>query len=407
MFSILLQPLCVQKISQHVTAWKYLFRLSLLERQKKLESRYRDLLVKLQECGAEINRFELECRSQFSEATRANDFRSSTYPVESNRRSPSASVEGSCNRQQSVDNSFRFLSDVSPLEEAPQAIGADGMKNSISMGFLMSSYQKENKSASEETKHNSALRERLEAYAKLSHSLQNNVEDSFNTQAREYHADDVEIDSSRGLYENLAYVPRVPKRQSNEEHDRMTLTSMESVNDVHYRRNADWNRIPEPPTAYHRSEDSGVASFYENICATRQSNPISTCSRGGQIVDEHSETLFSCQVLIDIKFTVSNQLHVRLEEMKEVEMPAELENIQFSVEILSLHYPHSSTGGCSSCHCSRQFSAKELDVGGSLIINEFIVFDLPRTELASKFLRIIIFCGSTSTSAAFENFLVS
>ena len=283
-------------------------------------------------------------------------------------------------------------------------MGADVMKNSKSMGFLMLSYQNENQSASNETNHNSALRERLETYVYLSNisQLPSYAKEPRSPKSSECHASDAEAEGeSGGIYENIIVAPRVPKRHSNEEHDRMTMT-LESNNEAYYHSNPEWKRIPEVTSSYHRSEDSGIA-FYENISGAGKNSGRSAAA--SHVVDEHSETLFACQVLIDIKFTVSNQLHVRLEEMKEVEMPSCLENIQFSVEILSMNYPHPLTG--ASCHCSRQFSAKELDIGGNLIVNEFMVFDLPRKELTSKILRIIIFCGSTSASSSFENFLVS
>ena len=319
--------------------------------------------------------------------------------VSSPKRERPALPRTTSGKSNNMYNQPVFLSDVSPDKDLDEPIFGV-VTQSPSDQFARTSLRNKNISDSVE-KHHLATMTR-------SQSFRNEVVSAYLAQRTQLAPVAVKDQNRESMYENIQYSPpesvRHFQRQS-EEHN-PTEAHYESV----YEESA--NQVISPLSVFrHDRDDSGVA-FYENISSGPRKKEASTSSdHKKSLSNESSSTSQSnyfasvkCKILIDIKFTVDHQLHVRLEELKDLTMLQSLSGLQFSVELYSLDDPNFSV-----CQCSGFLANNDFEIGGNLIVNEFMAFDLPYSgQIDSCFIRVIMFCRpQTSVSQSLpENFLV-
>ncbi len=354
----------------------FLFRLSLLEQKRQLESECLSITERLR---------DMSVTSPSSEADPLRHARNPSTSKGVDRPGSRFAAHPRSVYENKVDSKTTFLSDVSPEKEEGsysfQRGAADVARSSTYIGHLKS-------------------QSRLsQQHIPRSHSFKSNLlsvnENSASKEAT--------------LYENLRkFSPETSPRvlqssKSSEEHNNREPYYEPLLNEE------------SPEVVRHDRDDSGVVAFYENILSSIQKTPVRD-QRGDNSLSEHKRSLSSesssnasyysslkCKILIDIKFTVDDQLHVRLEELKDLTLLQSLAGLQFSVELYSLDDPSNSV-----CQCSGFEACNEFEISGKLIVNEFMTFALPYNgKIDSCFLRVIMFCRPRTNSQYLpENFLV-
>ena len=302
-------------------------------------------------------------------------------------------------------NQSVFLSDVSPDKE---------IQGAPLFPFYTSKQGKGDQIVSRSSlrdRNISSVRDQSPVRMPRSQSFKNELSSYASTRAIE-----VATKNRESMYENIEYSPPTPGRREirpPEEHNRA---------EAHYESVVyeDEQILRSSPSIRHERDDSGVA-VYENIHSSPfVLNRKRMRDRDGASFSEHRKNSSSesssnqpsyhslslkCKVLIDIKFTHDHQLHVRLEELKDLTMLQSVGGLQFSVELYSLDDPNFSL-----CQCSNFLANTDFEMGAAtLIVNEFMAFDLPYNgHTDSCFLRVIMFCRPRIIShSPPENFLVS